>query len=119
MFYFGVPGTWYVQVFVPVSHCKDTHNFDKTNNFFKKVKKKESKCMLSSVRNLPSYSTTLLVYYCLISLFHASNSIFCISYADVSALKIMLPIKELLETITLEILVDAPCQLILIVPCLK
>ena len=40
MFYFGVPGTWYAQVFVPVSHCKDTHNFDKTNNFFKKVKKK-------------------------------------------------------------------------------
>lgn len=25
---------------VPVSHCKDTHNFDKTNNFFKKVKEK-------------------------------------------------------------------------------
>ena len=24
-----------MQVFVPVSHCKDTHNFDKTNNFFK------------------------------------------------------------------------------------
>ena len=29
-----------VQVFVPVSHCKDTYNFDKTNNFFKKVKEK-------------------------------------------------------------------------------
>ena len=57
MFDFGVPGKWYVQVFVPVSHCKDTHNFDKTNNFFKEVKKKESKCMLSSVRNLPNYST--------------------------------------------------------------
>ena len=40
MFYFGVPGKWYVQVFVSVSHCKDTHNFDKTNNFFKKVKEK-------------------------------------------------------------------------------
>ena len=40
MFDFGVPGKWYVQVFVPVSHCKDIHNFDKTNNFFKKVKKK-------------------------------------------------------------------------------
>ena len=26
-----------MQVFAPVSHCKDTHNFDKTNNFFKKV----------------------------------------------------------------------------------
>ena len=34
------PRKWYVQVVVPVSHCKDTHNFDKTNNFFKKVKKK-------------------------------------------------------------------------------
>ena len=40
MFYFGVPGKWYVQVFVPVSHCKDTYYFDKTNNFFKKVKEK-------------------------------------------------------------------------------
>ena len=40
MFDFGVPGKWYMQVFIPVSHCKDTHNFDKTNNFFKKVKKK-------------------------------------------------------------------------------
>ena len=29
-----------MQVVVPVSQCKDTHNFDKTNNFFKKVKKK-------------------------------------------------------------------------------
>ena len=27
-------------VIVPVSHCKDTYNFDKTNNFFKKVKEK-------------------------------------------------------------------------------
>ena len=27
-----------MQVLVPVSHCKDTHNFEKTNNFFKKVK---------------------------------------------------------------------------------
>lgn len=35
MFDFGVPGTWYVQVFVPVSHCKDTHNFEKTNNLIK------------------------------------------------------------------------------------
>ena len=40
MFYFGAPGTWYVQVFVPVSQCKDTTFFDKTNNFFKEVKKK-------------------------------------------------------------------------------
>lgn len=40
MFDFGVPGKWYMQVFIPVSHCKDTHNFDKINNFFKKVKKK-------------------------------------------------------------------------------
>ena len=29
-----------MQVVVPVSHCKDTHNFDKTNNYFKKVKEK-------------------------------------------------------------------------------
>ena len=28
---------WYVQVVVPVSHCKDTHNFDKTNNFPKNI----------------------------------------------------------------------------------
>lgn len=40
MFYFGVPGKWYVQVFVPVSHCKDTYYFDKTDNYFKKVKEK-------------------------------------------------------------------------------
>ena len=40
MFDFGVPGKWYVQVFVPVSHCKDTHNFDKTNNFFKEDEEK-------------------------------------------------------------------------------
>lgn len=25
---------------VPVSHCKDTYYFDKTNNYFKKVKEK-------------------------------------------------------------------------------
>lgn len=43
-------------MFVPVSHCKDTYNFDKTNNFFKKVKKKETKCLVSSVQN---YQITL------------------------------------------------------------
>ena len=37
MFYFGVPGTWYVQVFIPVSQCKVTHNFDKTNIFSKNI----------------------------------------------------------------------------------
>ena len=42
MFDFGVPGKWYVQVFAPVSHCKDTYNFDKTNNFSKNI------CMLLS-----------------------------------------------------------------------
>ena len=29
-----------MQVFVPVSHYKDTYYFDKTNNYFKKVKGK-------------------------------------------------------------------------------
>ena len=29
-----------MQVFVPVSHCKDTHNLDKTNNFFKEDEEK-------------------------------------------------------------------------------
>ena len=29
-----------MQVFIPVSHCKDTHNFDKANNFIKKLKKR-------------------------------------------------------------------------------
>ena len=42
---------------VPVSHCKDTYYFDKTNNYFKKVKEKETRCLISSVRNLPNYST--------------------------------------------------------------
>ena len=42
---------------VPVSHCKDTYYFDKTNNYFKKVKEKETRCLVSSIRNLPSYST--------------------------------------------------------------
>ena len=27
-------------VFVPVSHCKDTYYFDKTNNYFKKSERK-------------------------------------------------------------------------------
>ena len=36
-----------MQVFVPVSHCKDTYNFDKTSNYFKKVKEKETKYMVS------------------------------------------------------------------------
>ena len=57
MLNFVVPGKWYVQVVVPVSHCKDTYNFDKTNNFFKKDEEKETRCLVSSVRNLPSYST--------------------------------------------------------------
>ena len=34
------PRVWYVQVLVPVSHCKDTYYFDKINNYFKKVKEK-------------------------------------------------------------------------------
>ena len=25
---------------IPVSHCKDTHNFDKTNNYFKEDERK-------------------------------------------------------------------------------
>ena len=29
-----------MQVFVPVSHYKDTHNFDKINNYFKKGERK-------------------------------------------------------------------------------
>ena len=29
-----------MQVFVPVSQCKDSYYFDKTNNYFKKVKEK-------------------------------------------------------------------------------
>ena len=48
-----------MQVFVPVSHCKDIHNFDKTNNFFKKVKKKETKYMVSLCPKL----TELLCLY--------------------------------------------------------
>ena len=49
-----------MQVFVPVSHCKDTHNFDKTNNLFKKVKEKETKYMVSLCIKL----TELLYKYC-------------------------------------------------------
>lgn len=33
------------------------HYFDKTNNYFKKVKEKETRCLVSSIRNLPNYST--------------------------------------------------------------
>ena len=32
-----VPREWYLQAFVPVSQCKDTHNFDKTNIFSKNI----------------------------------------------------------------------------------
>lgn len=46
-----------MQVFVPVSHCKDTYNFDKANNFFEKVKKKETRHPVSFIRNLLNYST--------------------------------------------------------------
>ena len=45
-------------MFVPVSHCKDTHNFDKTNNFFKKVKKKGDQ-----VSGLLCIKLTELLYY--------------------------------------------------------
>ena len=63
MFYFGVPGTWYVQVFVPVSHCKDTHNFDKSNNFFKEDEEKGDQ-----VSGLLCPKLTELYYYPIIPL---------------------------------------------------
>ena len=47
-----------MQVFVPISHCKDTHNFDKTNNFFKKVRKKEGRSDPPS--HIETYRITLL-----------------------------------------------------------
>ena len=51
---------------VPVSHCKDTYYFDKINNYFKKVKEKETGCLVSFVRNLPSYSTIKYHFKCLL-----------------------------------------------------
>ena len=47
-----------MQVFVPVSQCKDTTIFDITNNYFKKDEEKRRPSIWSpSVRNLPNYST--------------------------------------------------------------
>ena len=67
-----------MQVFIPVSHCKDTHNFDKTNNFFKKSERKERRTnplsyletlkmliyilLLPHIQNLPSYPTNYVSY---------------------------------------------------------
>lgn len=39
-------------IVVPVSHCKDTYYFDKTNNFFNKVKERGDQ-----VYGLPLYKT--------------------------------------------------------------
>lgn len=49
-------------VIVPVSHCKDTYYSDKTNNYFKKVKEKETKYMVSLCIKL-----TELLYYSVIT----------------------------------------------------
>lgn len=47
-----------MQVFVPVSLCKDTYYFDKTNNYFKKVKEKGDQ-----VSGLLCPKLTELLYY--------------------------------------------------------
>ena len=59
-----------MQVFVPVSQCKDTHNFDKANNYFKKREKNKSSLLFGNFKNaylyitLASYSKlTELLYY--------------------------------------------------------
>lgn len=49
-----------MQVLVPVSHCKDTIIFDKTSNFFKKLKKTRWIC---SARSLKSVSYGLIGIY--------------------------------------------------------
>ena len=98
-----------MQLFVPVSHCKDTHYFDKTNNFFKKVKEKGDQVydlLCPKLSELPCFQVSqsvrgLVLYafcYDRITLFHSIISVLLL-VAPASLELIMALPKEQPQTI--------------------